>query len=94
MRASPLTGRPHQIRRHLKHLSLPIVGDVRYGKSEHNRIFRVGFALHRLALHAHQLQLRHPITGRALRLSAPLPSDLNSALSALRQRFSVSDELE
>ena len=32
------TGRLHQIRRHLKHISCPLIGDVRYGKGEHNRI--------------------------------------------------------
>ncbi|HEY0783640.1 MAG TPA: pseudouridine synthase, partial [Thermoanaerobaculia bacterium] len=34
----PKTGRLHQIRRHLKHLSHPLIGDVRYGKGEHNRL--------------------------------------------------------
>ena len=47
--ARPVTGRPHQIRRHLKHIAHPIVGDVRYGKAEHNRLFRRRFGLERLA---------------------------------------------
>ena len=38
--ARPLTGRLHQVRRHLKHISCPIIGDVNYGKGEHNRFFR------------------------------------------------------
>jgi tRNA pseudouridine65 synthase len=81
--AHPLTGRPHQIRRHLKHLNHPIIGDVRYGKSEHNRVFRRRFALERLALHAESFSLPHPSAGTPLSISAPLPADLAHVLSAL-----------
>ncbi|HEY2903894.1 MAG TPA: pseudouridine synthase [Polyangia bacterium] len=55
--AIPHTGRLHQIRRHLKHIACPLIGDVNYGKGEHNRIFRERFGLHRLALHALSLRL-------------------------------------
>src|SRR5262249_27795537 len=48
--ARPETGRLHQIRRHMKHVSCPLIGDVRYGKGEHNRLWRERFGLHRLAL--------------------------------------------
>lgn len=58
--ARPRTGRLHQVRRHLKHLSCPIIGDVNYGKGEHNRLFRERFGLHRLALHALSLRFLHP----------------------------------
>jgi len=81
--ARPLTGRLHQIRRHLKHVSQPIIGDVRYGKGEHNRIFRERFDFHRLALHAWQLRLRHPRTGQALHVQAPLPADFARLLVRL-----------
>jgi len=56
--ALPQTGRLHQIRRHLKHISCPLIGDVNYGKGEHNRLFRDRFGFHRLALHALALQRR------------------------------------
>ena len=72
--ARPLTGRLHQIRRHLKHLSHPIVGDVKYGKGEVNRHFREQFGLHRLALHAFELCIKHP-NGETLVLRAPLTPD-------------------
>lgn len=75
----PRTGRLHQVRRHLKHISHPLIGDVRYGKGEHNRLFRERFGLHRLALHALELELARP----ALRLFAPVPEDLAGPLRAM-----------
>jgi tRNA pseudouridine65 synthase len=78
-----LTGRLHQIRRHLKHISHPIIGDVRYGRGDQNRIFRDRFGLFRLALHAHSITFPHPVTGKLLALSAPLPDDLKAPLEAM-----------
>jgi tRNA pseudouridine65 synthase len=81
--AVPRTGRLHQIRRHLKHLSHPLIGDVRYGKGEHNRLFRERFGLHRLALHALELGFEHPVEGGWLRVVAPVPEDLAGPLRAM-----------
>jgi tRNA pseudouridine65 synthase len=81
--ARPRTGRFHQIRRHLKHASHPILGDVEYGKGEHNRLCRERFGLWRLALHAAELALPHPEGGGALTLAAPLPADLAGPLAAM-----------
>jgi tRNA pseudouridine65 synthase len=81
--ARPVTGRLHQIRRHLKHVSCPLIGDVRYGKGEHNRLFREQYGLHRLALHAASLHLPHPVSGERLSFDAPLPIDLTSTLAQL-----------
>lgn len=81
--ARPETGRRHQIRRHLKHLSCPIIGDVNYGKGEHNRLFRTRFALCRLALHALSLTFVHPVTGLPLTVTAPLPADLAGPLAEM-----------
>jgi len=90
--ARPETGRFHQIRRHLKHLSHPIVGDVNYGKGDLNRLFRTRYGLHRLALHAHLLAFDHPATGRRLVVRAPLPADFAAALAALGLPVAVDDE--
>ncbi len=60
LEALPHTGRHHQIRRHLKHASHPIVGDVKYGKGHHNRLFRQHFGIHRLLLHAVELGIATP----------------------------------
>lgn len=82
MEAEPLTGRTHQIRRHLKHVAHPIIGDVRYGKGEHNRFFRAQYGLHRLALHALKLRLEGP-EGETLEVTAPLPREFDEALRAM-----------
>ena len=79
----PHTGRPHQVRRHLKHVSHPIVGDTRYGSGEHNRIWRARFGLHRLALHAAKLSFIHPHSGERVVLRAALPEDLAQPLKAM-----------
>lgn len=79
----PKTGRLHQIRRHLKHISHPLIGDVKYGKGDHNRLFRERFGLHRLALHALELCVAHPDGGGELTVSAPVPPDLAEPLRAM-----------
>ena len=85
--ALPETGRLHQIRRHLKHISCPIIGDVNYGKGEHNRLFREHFGLHRMFLHALSVAFPHPATGARLEVCAPLPPDLESVLGKLREEL-------
>ncbi len=81
--AAPRTGRLHQIRRHLKHLSHPIVGDVDYGKGPINRHFREAHGLCRLALHAFALTVPHPRSGAPLAVRCPVPPDLAGPLAAL-----------
>jgi tRNA pseudouridine65 synthase len=81
--ARPETGRTHQIRRHLKHLSCPIIGDVRYGKGEHNRWFRSEYGFHRLALHASSLTLEDPSNRERVTIDCPLPAAFASVLEAL-----------
>lgn len=81
--AEPLTGRTHQLRRHFKHISHPLVGDVRYGKGDVNRLFRERYSFARLALHALRLSLPHPLEGRRLELHAPPPEELRTLLARL-----------
>ena len=69
---SPHTGRRHQLRRHMKHIAHPIVGDATHGKGRHNRFFQRAFACHRLLLACVELRLRHPFTGNELTIRAPL----------------------
>lgn len=81
--ALPETGRLHQIRRHMKHISHPLIGDTRYGDGRENRRLREEYGLHRLALHAAELRFVHPHTGAALEVSAPMPDDLRAPLERL-----------
>lgn len=82
--ARPETGRFHQVRRHLKHLGHPIIGDANYGKSEHNRFLARRLGLERLALHASRLELESPTEpGRRLIIEAPVPDDLAGPLALL-----------
>src|ERR1700688_1286738 len=83
LEAFPETGRLHQVRRHLKHISHPVIGDVRYGKGEHNRLFRTRFGLYRLALHAAEVHFEHPPGGAPPSFEAPLPADLAGPLAAM-----------
>ena len=67
----PLTGRRHQIRRHLKHIAHPIIGDSTYGKGVHNRYFAEQLACRRMLLACTGLAFDHPLDGRRLRIEAP-----------------------
>ncbi|MCA0900915.1 pseudouridine synthase [Microbulbifer agarilyticus] len=65
-----VTGRRHQIRRHFKHLSHPLIGCPKYGKSTHNRFFAEQLHCARLLLHAYRLSIQHPISEKKLDLIA------------------------
>ncbi len=80
----PETGRYRQIRRHFAHLRHPLIGDTSHGRTEHNRLFKQHFNVHRLLLHAHRLAFDHPLTGQRMRIEAPLDAEFVRVL----QRFS------
>lgn len=69
-----LTGRTHQIRVHLSHAGLPVVGDDKYGDFRHNREVRA-LGCDRLMLHAHRVSFTHPVTGERTVIKAPLPGE-------------------
>ena len=81
----PKTGRKHQIRRHLKHISHPIIGDVKYGKGEHNRLFNEHLSSHRLLLAAQTMTFPHPVDGKTIKLQCPLESNFEETLSKLEE---------
>ncbi|MBV8502483.1 MAG: pseudouridine synthase [Paucibacter sp.] len=66
----PQQGRRHQIRRHLKHIAHPIVGDATHGKGPLNRAVAGHLGMQRLWLHALELELEHPLGGGRLLFSA------------------------
>ncbi len=67
----PRTGRKHQLRRHLKHIFHPILGDTTYGDGRHNRFLRERFGCDRLLLAATELSFPHPVEGHRLTLRSP-----------------------
>ena len=79
------TGRTHQIRVHLASTGFPIVGDDKYGRDETRAKFvKLGF--NRMFLHAHRLDIPHPLTQEPLALVAPLPSACAAILKKLEQQ--------
>ena len=79
----PGTGRRHQIRRHLKHLSHPIIGDATYGKGRYNRYFADAIGIPRLLLACVSITLAHPRSGTPLTLVAPVREGFAAALTHL-----------
>lgn len=79
------TGRTHQIRVHLAHLGYPILGDDKYGDFEINKQLSktISSKLVRMFLHAHSLQITHPVSGIVMKLQASLPEDLQKFIESL-----------
>lgn len=75
------TGRTHQIRVHLKSLGHPLLGDATYGWKQ-NPALPVP---PRVMLHAEHLVFAHPVSGKIMDLSAPLPADFRQMLTVLRK---------
>lgn len=85
VKASPVTGRTHQIRVHTLHAGHPIAFDDRYGdKQFDSQLADTG--LKRLFLHAYALKFTHPKSGEEMRVVAPLHNDLNQCLKVLRAK--------
>jgi len=80
LRATPLTGRFRQIRRHLKHAFHHLVGDSSHGDGRHNRNFRM-LGIHRMLLHAQRLAFVHPGSGERLDVQAPVDAEFARALA-------------
>ena len=78
------TGRTHQIRVHMASLGSPVAGDRLYGG-------RPGAAteptIHRQLLHASTVSFRHPVTGKEMQFTAPLPADMQTVISDLNKRY-------
>lgn len=79
----PRTGRKHQLRRHCKHMSHPIIGDAKHGRGRHNRYFKTQLNTGRLLLHAYKLSFSHPLNKSTVSCVAPL----DDTMLDLFQRF-------
>ncbi|MBX2836114.1 MAG: tRNA pseudouridine(65) synthase TruC [Gammaproteobacteria bacterium] len=76
----PRTGRKHQLRRHMKHISHQIIGDTTHGDGKHNQTFRKHLNCHRLLLAATQLTLQHPVTQDELVIDGSLDETFKAVL--------------
>ncbi|ALM53692.1 pseudouridine synthase [Halomonas huangheensis] len=83
MAVHPLSGRRHQIRRHLSGIGYPIIGDAKHGKGNHNRFFRDRLDCGRLLLSATSLRFEHPVLRTSLTLICPL----DACMTQLFARF-------
>jgi RluA family pseudouridine synthase len=99
LRCMPRSGRTHQIRVHLQHRGFPILGDQLYGGpqlllSKLKKDFRLKRGktenplIDRVALHAHELRVTHPVSGSEVVITSPLPHDMEVALKMLRKHAS------
>jgi len=79
---SPHTGRRHQLRRHMKHIGHPIIGDARHGKGVHNRFFQSEYQANRLLLMARELRWQHPYSGAEITNQASMDEAFASVFKA------------
>lgn len=86
----PVTGRRHQLRRHLKHIAHPIIGDATYGKGRHNRYFADHLDCRRLLLACTRLIFQHPLSEQSITVDAA-PS---GEFAALLKHFGWTSALE
>lgn len=77
----PLTGRKHQLRRHLKHIFHPIVGDTTYGDKKQNRAVMANLSISRLMLHARSLSFTHPILNTKMTIVADVDDEFGKFLA-------------
>lgn len=78
-----ITGRTHQIRVHFSSVGNPVLGDKLYGKKTVITLPNKTISFPRQMLHAYSLKLKHPIDGRLLEFTAPMPEDMKRAVEEL-----------
>jgi 23S rRNA pseudouridine1911/1915/1917 synthase len=86
LEVNPETGRMHQIRAHLAHRHMPVVGDTEYGDASANAEARRQADLHRTFLHCHRLEFSHPRSGETISVVSELPADLMGILKRLTDK--------
>jgi 23S rRNA pseudouridine1911/1915/1917 synthase len=87
IRAKLSTGRTHQIRVHFASSGHPVLGDETYGKKTSVTLAgKKKLRFPRQMLHAKVLGFRHPVTGRKMRFTSPIPDDMKEALEVLREQ--------
>lgn len=84
VKLEPITGRRHQIRRHLAHLRHPIIGDINYGDNKQNPFFEQHFGFKRLMLIAKSLSFIHPVTNKLITINAEFDQQWQSVFNELK----------
>ncbi len=80
----PITGRWHQIRRHLNHCANPVIGDHRHGDHRHNQLILEKTGVYRMLLTAVRVDFRHPYTHELLTITAGRGSEFDNVIEQLR----------
>lgn len=80
--AEPITGRMHQIRKHMAHILYPIIGDRPHGCNKQNKLWLEKFGMKTMLLHAHSLTFTHPKSLKEITFSAQ-PSEIFKEVTRL-----------
>ena len=67
----------------MKHIAHPIIGDATHGKGVHNRFFQTQFGCHRLLLTCTDIRFRHPESGQAMHVHAPVGDQFAQVIAQL-----------
>jgi len=89
IRLIPKTGRKHQLRRHMKHIFHPIVGDTKHGRGEHNKLFREKYDCNRLLLHAKRVEFIHPMDKKKIIIEAGVDEMFQKLFKTFAWEFEV-----
>lgn len=84
---NPLTGRFHQIRKHLDHIHHPIIGDRPHGCNKQNNLFKEKFGLMTMMLHAKELNFTHPVTKEPVTISANIQDEFKRMIGLMNFNY-------
>lgn len=83
LEAKPLTGRKHQIRKHLAHIQHPIIADRPHGCNKQNKLFKERFGLMTMMLHAWELSFMQPLSKERITIVASIQDEFKRILKTL-----------